>query len=65
VNGLRCSQYYGRERCTTPADVWLVAPDGHKVPGCWYCQKHANVIIAEYNMKLGELWSTVRLEVLS
>ena len=52
-------------RCTAPAAVWLRAPDGKLVPGCYYCRRHANATVSEYQAKLGERWSTVPLNVLA
>ena len=55
----RCNHYTGRERCESIAVVWLVSHGGHRVPGCWYCDRHATITIQEYSAKLGEHWSTV------
>lgn len=45
------------QKCKSEATVWLCGPDGHKVPGCWLCQPHADAIITEYRDKLSEEWT--------
>jgi len=50
------------QRCTNAATVWLHAPDGRKVPGCWYCQQHANAIVTEYREKLNEVWTARKID---
>jgi hypothetical protein len=45
------------QRCTKNATHWLHAPDGRKVPGCWYCEQHATACVDEYREKLGEVWT--------
>lgn len=54
----RCLDGHGR-RHNHPAEGWLHAPSGDRVPGPGMCRKHAEVVIAEYATKLGESWTFV------
>jgi hypothetical protein len=41
-----------------PAEGYLVAPDGERVPG-FDCRKHAEAAIKEYADRFGEHWTFV------
>ena len=48
---LQCSTYTTSStssRCQNDATLWLIAPDGERVPGCYVCESHAQKILAEY-----------------
>jgi hypothetical protein len=40
------------------ATVYLIAPDGERIPGGGSCAFHAERVITEYREKLGEEWTT-------
>lgn len=53
----QCSHYEAKQRCTNRATVWIAAPDGKLVPGCYVCREHGEACVTEYREKLGETWS--------
>ncbi len=64
---LKCSFYVKPEtfeRCPRPAVVHLVS-EGKDVPGCYYCQEHADEILEEYARHVGIVghWTSRPLEV--
>lgn len=58
LNLYQCSHWTGRVRCEAPGTLWLNAPDGKRVPGPPYCERHALATVTEYAAKLGETWTT-------
>ena len=53
-----CTHYSGGpgSRCRSNASVWILAPDGKRVPGAWVCLPHGKATHDEYKEKLGEEW---------
>jgi len=41
------------------AEVWLVAPDGEPNPGGYFCRQHGELVLAEFETKLDEVWTLV------
>ena len=50
-------------RHDAPAEGYLTAPDGQRIPGPGMCQAHAAACIAEYADKLREVWTFVHKRV--
>lgn len=50
-------------KCTDPATVRLIAPDGKPAPGCRMCKPHAEAVIEEYRVKAGWTWSAQPIDV--
>jgi hypothetical protein len=54
------SCWNSRGRCDRPVEVYVVAPDGKRVPGS-YCRPCAEATVSEYKEKLGQEWTIGRL----
>ena len=55
---MTCHRYFNNgTRCNRRAEVWLFTPDGKQCPGGFYCRKHADETVIEYQEKLGEFWT--------
>ena len=45
---MECTHYESSTKCRESARVWI-QKDGKDVPGCWYCNEHAKIILDEYS----------------
>lgn len=42
--------------CNAHAEVWLLDPEGKRVPAGWKCERHAREVVEEYGRVLEETW---------
>jgi hypothetical protein len=59
---MRCTHYDERTRCPEEATHLLYHPDGTPNPGGWMCRAHAQLVISEYRVQLGESWTAEPIE---
>jgi hypothetical protein len=56
---MQCTHYTSDSvgsRCPSPAEYYLITPEGNRCPGTRECAAHALAAVEEYAEKLAEYW---------